>query len=103
MTITKYKINRVLIIKTLIMTIFCTAGLYIYFVGSIAFSADTRSQISNSISQLQSEISVLEFSLIEESKNVNKAAMEELGLIQKIENEVLIVMRDSKTRLTFNE
>ncbi len=105
MTTTKLKLNmnRVLLTRTLMVAIFCTAVLYVYFVGAIAFAAETRSQISDSISQYQSEISELEFSLINEARSINRASAVGMGLVQSVENEVVVVMRDSKTRLTFNE
>jgi hypothetical protein len=99
----KININRVYVIRTLLVAIFCTAAMYIYFIGSIAFSADMRSQISSSVIQLQSEISGLEFDLISASGSIDRSVASELGLIKSVENEAVVVVRNGKTRLTFNE
>ncbi len=103
MTINTLQINRTRCVRALFVAILGVVFTYVYMVNAISFNTASRERLSHMISVRQSEIGELESQLIAKSKEIDRDTALEFGLTKSIENEALVVVRQSNTRLTFNE
>jgi hypothetical protein len=103
MTIRTLQINRTKCIRILFVAILAVIFSYVYMINAISFNTASRERLSRIISIRQSEISELESQFLSESKKIDRLTAMNFGLVKSVENEAIIVVRDSNTRLTFND
>ncbi len=103
MTTRTLQINRIQFVKIISIAIVGAVFCYVYMINAISFNTAARERISDLISIRQSEISDLESQFLANSRKINREIARNLGLVKSVENEAIVVVRDSNTRLTFNE
>ena len=106
MNVLKLKMNivsRKRLIQFLFVSTIMLIFSYVYMVNMIAFDTAKKGNLVEQISVVNSEVGILELSIIEKKKDINEELAMEMGLVQKIENKTTFVLRGENTRLTFNE
>ncbi len=97
------QINRIQCVRILLVAILIVIFSYVYMINMISFNTASRESLSRLISVRQSEIGELENQLLNESKKIDRLNANNFGLVKSVENEAIIVVRNSNTRLTFND
>jgi hypothetical protein len=97
------QINRTQCVRILLAAILIVIFSYVYMINMISFNTASRESLSQLVSVRQSEIGELENQLLNESKKIDRLNASNFGLVKSVENEAIIVVRNSNTRLTFND
>jgi hypothetical protein len=97
------KIQIKTVIKTSVTVLTLTVMFYVYLVNAATFNTAKAQSFSEQVAVLQSEISDLELSYIDKTRNISMNQAVDFALVpnQKTVKKILVT-RDNSTKLTLN-
>jgi len=99
----KININQIVVLKTLVVSVFVLMFAYLYFVNSTAFSAANYERTTDDLIETQSEIGELELVFIEKNRGIDRDMQQDFSLIETPQSNLVFAKRNVGTKLTFNE